>query len=57
MFSQHFPNISLQEIVKRLLKSSDVMVENFKAGTLEKYGLSFLARKMAAVCNKYVKHI
>jgi hypothetical protein len=43
MFSQHFPNISLQEIVKRLLKSSDVMVENFKAGTLEKYGLSFLA--------------
>mmetsp|Transcript_80337 Transcript_80337/g.126839 ORF Transcript_80337/g.126839 Transcript_80337/m.126839 type:complete len:450 (+) Transcript_80337:2-1351(+) len=30
-----------QEIVKRLLKSSDVMVENFKAGTLEKYGLSY----------------
>eukprot|EP00435_Cladocopium_sp_Y103_P043430 s3551_g12.t1 len=29
------------EIVKRLLKSSDVLVENFKAGTLEKYGLSY----------------
>jgi len=30
-----------QEIVKRLLKSSDVLVENFKTGTLEKYGLSY----------------
>eukprot|EP00438_Fugacium_kawagutii_P016070 Skav230580 [mRNA] locus=scaffold1455:24261:29368:- [translate_table: standard] len=29
------------EIVKRLLKSSDVLVENFKAGTLQKYGLSY----------------
>ena len=29
--------------MKRLLKSSDVLVENFKAGTLEKYGLSCLA--------------
>lgn len=30
-----------QEVVKRLLKSSDVLVENFKTGTLEKYGLSY----------------
>lgn len=29
--------------MKRLLKSSDVLVENFKTGTLEKYGLSRLA--------------
>ena len=29
-----------QDVIKRLLKSSDVLVENFKAGTLVKYGLS-----------------
>ena len=29
-----------QDVIKRLLKSSDVLVENFKAGTLDKYGLS-----------------
>jgi crotonobetainyl-CoA:carnitine CoA-transferase CaiB-like acyl-CoA transferase len=30
-----------QAVIKRLLKSSDVLVENFKTGTLDKYGLGF----------------
>jgi len=30
-----------QDIVKRLLKSSHVLVENFKTGTLSKYGLGY----------------
>ncbi|CAJ1341639.1 unnamed protein product [Effrenium voratum] len=30
-----------QEILRRLLKSSDVLVENFKTGTLGKYGLGY----------------
>eukprot|EP00439_Symbiodinium_sp_Y106_P012117 s7589_g1.t2 len=30
-----------QDILKRLLKTSDVLVENFKTGTLEKYGLGY----------------
>lgn len=41
-----------EEIVKRLLKSSDVLVENFKTGTLEKYGLSRLAGVFRAKWNK-----
>jgi len=30
-----------QEVIRRLLKSSDIFVENFKTGTLDKYGLSY----------------
>ncbi|CAE7470485.1 unnamed protein product, partial [Symbiodinium necroappetens] len=30
-----------QDILRRLLKTSDVLVENFKTGTLEKYGLGY----------------
>lgn len=30
-----------KEILRRLLKSSDVLVENFKTGTLGKYGLGY----------------
>jgi len=29
-----------QEILARLVKSSDVLVENFKLGTLEKWGIT-----------------
>ena len=28
-----------QDVVRRLLASCDILVENFKTGTLEKYGL------------------
>jgi crotonobetainyl-CoA:carnitine CoA-transferase CaiB-like acyl-CoA transferase len=30
-----------QEVIHRLLEKSDVMIENFKTGNLEKYGLSY----------------
>ena len=30
-----------QDIVRKLLKNSDILVENFKTGTLAKYGLSY----------------
>ncbi len=30
-----------QEIIRKLLKSNDILVENFKTGTLAKYGLSY----------------
>ena len=33
-----------EDILKRLLKTSDVLVENFKTGTLEKYGLGARAK-------------
>ena len=30
-----------QDIIRKLLKNSDILVENFKTGTLAKYGLSY----------------
>ena len=30
-----------QDIIRKLLKNSDILVENFKTGTLSKYGLSY----------------
>jgi len=30
-----------QDIIKQLLKESDVLIENFKTGTLDKYGLGY----------------
>jgi len=33
-----------EDILRRLLKTSDVLVENFKTGTLEKYGLGAWAK-------------
>ena len=30
-----------QEAIKRLLKDADVLVENFKVGTLEKFGVGY----------------
>lgn len=30
-----------QQIIHRLLESSDILIENFKTGSLEKYGLSY----------------
>ncbi|MDI6878675.1 MAG: CaiB/BaiF CoA-transferase family protein [Desulfitobacteriaceae bacterium] len=30
-----------QEIVKKLVKSSDVLIENFRTGTMEKFGLGY----------------
>ena len=30
-----------QDIIRKLLKDSDILVENFKTGTLSKYGLSY----------------
>jgi len=36
-----------QEVLRRLLKSCDVLVENFKTGTLDKYGLGYADLKAA----------
>ena len=30
-----------QDLIKKLLKDCDILVENFKTGTLEKYGLGY----------------
>lgn len=36
-----FKTIEGQKIIKELVKQSDVFIENFKTGTLKKYGLDY----------------